>query len=202
MDGVIVSTDRLHYVSWAEICKEWDIPFSEEDNDLLRGVSRMDSVEIILKNSGRLLTQEDKTLFADAKNERYVKLLTKLTKNDLLPGVSNVIKELAKRGIKKAIGSSSKNAATIMKMVGISDWFNAVVDGNMIHNSKPNPEVFVLAAAALGLPAEVCIVVEDAESGISAAKRAGCLAAAVGAARRSDEADFVLERIEDLLKYI
>ncbi len=199
LDGVIVSTDKLHCLAWAETCKEWDIPFSEDINDMLRGVSRMESVDIILKYGNRELSGEEKASFADAKNKRYVDLLSTLTRKDLLPNIPYVIRELRNRKIKLAVGSSSKNATAILDIIGISDWFDAIVDGNCIHNSKPDPEVFILAAEALNVHPRNCIVVEDAESGIIAAKEAGCLAAAVGAAKGFGRADYELDRIEELL---
>jgi beta-phosphoglucomutase len=200
LDGVIVSTDVLHCMAWLNTCNQWGIPFFAKDNDLLRGVSRMDSVDIICRIGKKTLTMEEKERFAKEKNDRYVQLLNNLTKEDVLPGVLELIKELSQHNIMTAIGSSSKNAKRILERIGMEDSFDAIVDGTMITHSKPDPEVFLKAASLLGLKPEECVVVEDAESGIIAAKRAGCMAAAVGAAKESGKADLNLESTKDLIR--
>lgn len=199
LDGVIVSTDVMHCKAWLNTCKQWGIPFSTKDNDLLRGVSRMESVDIICRIGNKTLTREEKERFAKEKNDQYVQLLNQLTKEDVLPGVPELLKELSQHNIMTAIGSSSKNAKRILERIDMEDSFDVIVDGTMITYSKPDPEVFLKAAGLLGLKPEECVVVEDAESGIIAAKRAGCIAAAVGAAKESGRADFNLEDIKDLI---
>lgn len=202
LDGVIVSTDVLHCNAWMETCKDWDIPFSMKDNDLLRGISRMESVNIICRRGNKALTLEEKKRFADEKNKKYIALLGNLTKEDVLPGVNELLLELGKKKIKIAIGSSSKNAKRILEGIGMENTFQVVVDGTMILHSKPNPEVFLKASDLLGLEPEECIVVEDAESGIIAAKEAGCIAVAVGAATECQLADYNLKDIGELIKII
>ncbi len=202
LDGVIVSTDALHCQAWVETSWRWAIPFTPEDNDLLRGVSRMESVEIICRVGNRALSEEEKKRFADEKNRRYGELLESLTPADILPDVLETLEELRLRGRMLAIGSSSRNTQNILRRIGLSTAFDAVADGTMIARSKPDPEVFLLAASLLELPPEQCLVVEDAESGVQAAKAGGCLAAAVGPARDSDLADVKLNRLTELLQIV
>ena len=202
LDGVIVSTDVLHCNAWMETCKEWNIPFSLKDNDLLRGVSRMESVNIICRRGHKILTFEEKARFADEKNNKYIALLGILTKEDVLPGVHELLQELSKQNIRIAIGSSSKNAKGILKHIGMENTFSVVVDGTMIVHSKPYPEVFLKATDLLGLKPEECVVVEDAESGIIAAKASGCITVAVGAATECGLADFNLKNIGELISII
>lgn len=202
LDGVIVSTDALHCQAWVETSRRWAIPFTPEDNDLLRGVSRMESVEIICRVGNRALSEEEKKRFADEKNRRYGELLESLTPADILPDVLETLEELRLRGRMLAIGSSSRNTQNILRRIGLSTAFDAVADGTMIARSKPDPEVFLLAASLLELPPEQCLVVEDAESGVQAAKAGGCLAAAVGPARDSDLADVKLNRLTELLQIV
>lgn len=202
LDGVLVSTDIMHCKAWMDTCKQWDITFSDKNMDLLRGVSRMESVNIICSIGNKILTPEEKEIFASEKNDRYIQLLAKLTKEDILPGVPNILTELILRNIKLAIGSSSKNAKTILERIGLENNFDAIVDGNMLVYSKPDPEVFLKAAALLSLNPEECIVVEDAKSGLIAAKEAGCIAAAVGGVIKSGLADISLNNIGEILNYM
>jgi len=173
LDGVLVSTDELHYQSWQKLADEEGIPFDRTVNDRLRGVSRMVSLEIVLEKADRSYTPAEKAEMAERKNATYRDLLQRLAAGDLLPGVAELLEELRERGVKVAVASSSKNATLIMAQVGLADRFDAVVDGNDIQRSKPDPEVFLLAAERLGLPAGACLVVEDAASGVEAARRAG-----------------------------
>lgn len=200
LDGVIVSTDRYHYLAWKQIADEENIEFSEAINHRLRGVSRMKSLEVILEQAARTYTEQEKEQLADRKNERYKGLLASLTRDDILPGVLVVLASLQRRSVKIAIGSSSKNAPLILDKIGLAGTFEVVADGNGLTNSKPHPEVFLKAAARLGIAPEHCLVVEDAEAGITAALRAGMLAAAVGEARSSVSAHYRLAEIEELLE--
>ncbi|AEI40671.1 beta-phosphoglucomutase [Paenibacillus mucilaginosus] len=182
LDGVIVSTDEYHYRAWKRLCEEEGIPFSREINERLRGVSRMESLDLILKGAAQVYSPEAKEELAARKNRYYVQLLQLLTPADILPGVTALLQELKDRGVGCAIGSSSKNTPFILEKIGLGGFFDAVADGNQIRRSKPDPEVFLLAAEKLGLRAEQCVVVEDAEAGIEAALAAGMKAAAVSAA--------------------
>lgn len=199
LDGVICSTDELHYLAWKEIADRCQIPFDREMNDQLRGVSRMESLERILSRGRGEWTQEQKQRLAEEKNARYRELLGTLSEEDILPGVPETLQALRARGLALAIGSSSKNAVAILERLGLSGWFDAVADGTQIKRSKPDPEVFLLAAEKLGLPAADCLVVEDAQAGIQAAQAGGMDAASVGPAAKQAIGTYQLETIYDLL---
>lgn len=202
LDGVIVSTDNLHYRAWKKIADEEDIFFNETVNTRLRGISRMGSLEIILEYSDKIFTDEEKVSIAERKNRYYVELLKSLTIKDILPGVNSTLTELKKRGIKVAIGSSSKNARNILKAVGLLEEFDAISDGNDITHSKPDPEVFLLASEKLGILPENCTVVEDAVSGIQAATAAGMTGVAIGDARSCRSAMFSIDSLEQLIDIV
>lgn len=180
LDGVIVTTDEYHYKAWKRMADEEGIYFDREINENLRGVSRMESLEIILRKSEKVYSDEEKALLALRKNNYYRTLLDNITSKDILPGVENVLKGLKELGIKAAIGSSSKNAPVILERIGLNNCFDAIADGNGIKNSKPDPEVFLLAANLLDISPKECVVVEDAEAGIEAALAAGMKAVGVG----------------------
>lgn len=182
LDGVLVSTDGAHYQAWKRMADEEGIPFNEADNDRLRGVSRMACVDIILEKSRRTYSPQEKLALAERKNGYYQQLIQRLSPADLLPGAQKTITGLKQQGIKMAIGSSSRNAPVILERIGLADSFDAVADGNQISRSKPDPEVFLLAAAKMQKPPQECLVVEDALSGIDAALAAGMQAFAVGTA--------------------
>lgn len=203
LDGVLVFTDRYHYQAWKSIADEKNIPFDEKINDRLRGVSRMESLEIILENyHGKKLSQEEKEKLAEKKNEIYRKLLQNMTPKDVAEDVRMTLKELRARGYGIALGSSSKNAKFILDRVGLSKAFDAVADGNDIHKSKPDPEVFLKAAQFLKVNPQDCMIVEDAKAGIQAGKAAGMKTAAIGDAVLYDMADFSLKKLSDLLKIL
>jgi beta-phosphoglucomutase len=184
LDGVIVSTDELHYQAWRKLADGLSIPFSREDNERLRGVSRMESLEIVLEKwQGAPFTSDEKLAMAETKNSVYRESLANLTSADILPGVLETLHSLKQHGVRTAIGSSSKNAAAILTAIGLSDHFDAVADGTHISKSKPDPEVFLLAAGLLGAEPAHCLVVEDADAGVEAAVRAGMPVLAVGSAR-------------------
>lgn len=184
LDGVIVSTDEFHYRAWQQLADEEGIPFDRHDNERLRGVSRMESLEIILEKSSRTYSADEKNALADRKNRYYRDLLKHLSPADLLPGVQSVLDQLRARGLKIAIGSSSKNAGPILQAIGLGAAFDVVVDGTHITNSKPDPEVFTLAGRQLGVPPAQCLVVEDANAGVDAGLAAGMPVLAVGSAIR------------------
>lgn len=201
LDGVIVSTDECHYRAWKKTADEEGIYFDRKVNDRLRGVSRMDSLEIVLERAERLYTDEEKVELAERKNNYYKEYIKKLTKDDILSGVNENLAELKAKGIKVAIGSSSKNTPDILKYIGLDNYFDAVSDGNNITKSKPDPEVFLKAADMLGVPYEKCLVVEDADSGIEAGKRAGMYTLAVNNAKGADYslADLSAGKITDYI---
>ncbi len=173
LDGVLVTTDDLHYRGWKQLADEEGIYFDRQINERLRGVSRMESLEILLERSPRTYTPEQKTALAVRKNATYRRLLDTLSPKDLLPGALETVVELRRRGIRTAVASSSKNTPVIMERLGLGPFFDAVADGNDITRSKPDPEVFLLAAQRLGLPPAECLAVEDALAGIEAGRRGG-----------------------------
>jgi len=189
LDGVIVSTDEYHYRAWKRLADEQGIPFERTDNRRLRGVSRMKSLEILLEKADRTYSDEEKQELADRKNGYYRSSLQHLSSDDLLPGAMAVMKELREHGAGLAVASSSRNAPLILQRLDLDDFFDAEADGNDIARSKPDPEVFEVAAKRLDLPPEACVVVEDADAGIEAAKRGGMKALAVGPAAGHAKAD-------------
>jgi beta-phosphoglucomutase len=198
LDGVIVSTDEYHYQAWKSISDQEKIYFDREINERLRGVSRMESLDIILSHSNKSYSENERQLLAQRKNDIYCELLNKLSPNDILPGVINLLLSLKVRDIKIAIGSSSKNTPFILKQIGLTSNFDAIADGNSIKNSKPDPEVFLLAAEILGVPPEECAVIEDAQAGIDAAKAAGMKAVGIGSAANCLNADMKLNDLTNL----
>ena len=201
LDGVIVFTDKFHYQAWKKMADGMGIYFDEEINNRLRGVSRMDSLEIILERyEGKPLTDEEKAALAAQKNETYRELLKTMTPEDVTQEVRDTLAELRRRGIKISLGSSSKNARFILERVNLLDAFDAISDGNNITKSKPDPEVFLKGAEFLDLEPEECAVVEDAYAGIDAAKAGGMTAIAIGDATGYDKADYRLGTFSDLLK--
>lgn len=195
LDGVIVSTDEYHYRAWKKIADEENIYFDREINERLRGVSRMASLEIILEKSKRNYTLEEKIKLSERKNNLYRELLSNLSSNDILNGVMEVLDTFNKNNIKIAIGSSSKNTEFILNRIELYNYFDAISDGTQIKNSKPNPEVFLLAAKKLGVNPENCLVFEDADSGVEAAIAGKMKVVAVGSASKNNKANI---RINDL----
>ena len=200
LDGVIVFTDNLHYKAWKEIADDMNIYFDEEINNRLRGVSRADSLEIILeKYNGVPLSQEKKNELMEKKNNIYIKLINTMTSEDVTDEVRNTLAELRRRGCKLAIGSSSKNARLILEKVKLIDAFDAISDGNNITKSKPDPEVFLKAGEYLEDVFTNCIVVEDAYAGIDAAKAAGMTAIGIGDASVYEKSDYKIKSFSEIL---
>ena len=202
LDGVICSTDQYHYQAWKELAEDIGVPFDQTINNKLRGVSRKDSLDIILQGSNVIYNKEEKEELAEKKNLRYRKLLEAMTPDDLDIEVKHVLAEVKNRGIKIAIGSSSKNAKLILKRLGIESEFDTISDGNNIENAKPDPEIFLKAAEWLGIKPKDCLVVEDAKSGVLAAAAAGMDCAAIGDASKYGLAEYDLESLKDLLDII
>lgn len=199
LDGVIVSTDSLHYRAWKALADEEGIYFDEKINDRLRGVSRMASLEIILERANRTYTDEEKIAMAERKNGIYRELLQVLTPADRLEGVTETLDVLRQKGYKLAIGSSSKNTPVILEKIGYKGYFDAISDGNNISHSKPDPEVFLKAAEFLGEEPKDCYVVEDAEAGIDGALAGGFTAIGVGGAAEYAKTQIRLTKFRDLL---
>ncbi len=198
LDGVICFTDKYHYQAWKKLADSLGIYFDEEINNRLRGVSRMESLEIILERSRKEYTSEEKQQLADRKNEEYVRLLDKMSPRDLSEEVKDTLDVLRSRGYLLAIGSSSKNAKNILKRLGLENYFNAVSDGTNITKSKPDPEVFLKAAEYLHADPAECLVVEDAKAGIDAAAAGGFDSAGLGEAAAYEKTVYVMKNFAAL----
>lgn len=203
LDGVICFTDRFHYQAWKALADRLGIYFDEKINDRLRGVSRMASLDIILERSDKAYTQEEKEAFATEKNDTYRELLKNMSPADLTDEVKDTLVELRNRGYKLSIGSSSKNTKFILGQIGLGNFFDAIADGTDITRSKPGPEVFLISAKKIGIDPADCAVVEDAKSGIEAAKAAGMTALALfGDAKGCGLEDYDLTSFSDLLNIL
>lgn len=199
LDGVLVFTDRYHYQAWKQLADELGIYFDEQINERLRGVSRMESLDIILERwQGSPFSSEQRAAMAERKNRTYRELLAEMTPDDVAPEVRDALAQLRAQGVRLAIGSSSKNTGYILERTALADCFDAVADGNDITRSKPDPEVFLLAAERLSLPAQDCLVIEDALAGIEAAKAGGFAAAGIGSAADCPQIDHRLVSLEQL----
>ena len=198
LDGVLCTTDRFHFQAWQQTAREVDAPFDETVNQRLRGVSRMESLEIILEGSPRTLSPQEKHRLAEEKNDRYRALLSQLTPRDMEDGVRRTLRALRAAGLKLAVGSSSKNAGYILQQLQAEDLFDAVCDGTQITHSKPDPEVFLRAAQLLGLPPKDCLVVEDAPAGLEAAQAGGMDCAVIGDAGMPFPPAYHLNRLDEL----
>ena len=200
LDGVIVFTDQFHYQAWKEMAEEMGIYFDEEINNRLRGVSRMDSLEIILERyQGKELSLEEKQEIVSKKNDSYRKLLGTMTPQNVSSEVRETLSVLRSKGVKIALGSSSKNARYILERVDLMDAFDKISDGNNIIKSKPDPEVFLKAAYFLGLKPQECLVVEDAEAGINAAVAGGMHPVAIGDAINCGKAEYAINSLKELI---
>lgn len=205
LDGVLVDTAKYHYVAWKDIAEELGIDFTEKDNERLKGVSRMDSFNIILEIGGKEMSEEEKLHYTTKKNDVYLSYINKLEKEELFPEVEEFLIDARDKGYKIALGSASKNSSIILERLGITKYFDAIIDGNSVSKTKPDPEVFIKGAEALGLANKECVVFEDSFSGIEAAHNADMLAIGVGTEENLPEADILIDdfigvRIADLLK--
>ena len=191
LDGVLVTTDELHFKAWKKLAEVLGINnFTKADNARQRGVSRMASLEVLLEKSSETYSDSEKNHFAEIKNNYYVKSLENLSEKDVLPGVAELLERLKANGIKTAVGSASKNAILILEKTNLSNYFDAICSGLDTQKSKPDPEVFVIAAEKLGVMPEDCLVIEDSDAGIEAAKNGGMYALAVGEAEHNPRADY------------
>lgn len=199
LDGVLVTTDELHYRAWKQLAEGEGITgFTREDNIRQRGVSRMSSLEVVLEKADRQYSDEEKLALAERKNNIYVASLANLDKSAVLDGAFEFIAFLKEKNIKTAVGSASKNTPLILEKTGLAGLFDAVSCGLDTQKSKPDPEVFLIAADRLGVPYEHCLVIEDSDAGIQAAKAGRMYALAVGAAKENPQADYRADNLEVL----
>lgn len=202
LDGVICSTDKYHYRAWQCIADKIGVEFDKHINHRLRGIGRMESLDIILENHDEEISIAHKLDYATQKNSLYIKMLDNMSPSDLTNDVRKTLDTLRELGFKLAIGSSSKNAKLILEKVGLSDFFDAVSDGTNISRTKPHPEVFLNACGYLEVKPEDCVVVEDAKSGVDAALAGGMDCAGIGNASSYNEATYSLQKLSDILQYL
>ncbi|NGP87031.1 beta-phosphoglucomutase [Fodinibius halophilus] len=198
LDGVIVETAQFHYKSWKRLAHSLDIPFDESHNEALKGVSRSKSLNIILELDDREVSEKEFQRLMDKKNGWYQNYIAELTPDDILDGIPEFLDTLKERGAKLAIGSSSKNAQYILDYLQLTETFDAIIDGTKVKNTKPDPEVFLKGAQAVGEDPEDCVVFEDAESGVEAANRANMLCVGVGSEEILGDADLVIDSFVDM----
>ena len=194
LDGVIVDTAHYHFLAWKRLADELGIRFTVEDNERLKGVSRMQSMEILLGLGNVALSQHDKETLANKKNTWFVDYVERMMPEEIYPGVKALLEQLRKQGIKTGLASSSKNARTVIQRLHIESYFDVVVDGTMVVHSKPDPEIFLLAASKLGVDSKDCVVFEDAEAGVEAALAAGMKCVGVGSPVQLGKAQRVIEK--------
>ena len=199
LDGVLVSTDELHYRAWKALAGRLGVPFDRAKNDRCRGISRMASLDIVLEDAPTAYTQAEREAFAAEKNETYRAMLASLTPADTLEGVMPTLAELRRRGYRLALASVSQNAPLILERTGLDRYLDAVADGNCITRSKPDPEVFLKAAEKLGMACESCAAMDDALAGIEAGRAAGMLTIGFGDSAKNKAGDLNLERFDELL---
>jgi len=207
LDGVIVDTAKYHFLAWRRLANELGFDFTEKENEKLKGVSRMGSLELILQWGGVELDEAAKLELAERKNNWYVNYLQDMSPADILDGVMPFLEDLKKRGIRCGLGSASKNAMTVIEKIGLLDWFEVIIDGTKTTKSKPDPQVFAMGADAMGVPHDQCIVFEDAESGIQAALNGGFYAVGIGKPENLGHAHLVIsnfknQNIDSILKGI
>lgn len=197
LDGVLVSTEHNHFLAWQRCAHSLGIEFTEKENELLKGVSRVDSLKKILELGAKTISNEEFEALLKSKNDFYLESIQELNQSNLLPGVLSLLNRAQVLGILLGVGSSSKNANFILDKLRISSYFEVVIDGNGVTDPKPHPEVFLNGAKALGLAPEACLVFEDAASGIAAAKAGGFTAVGVGNPHIADQADIYLNDLTE-----
>jgi beta-phosphoglucomutase len=197
LDGVLVDTARYHFLAWRSLADRLGFTFTESDNERLKGVSRMASLEILLEIGKIAPTDREKLEYAAEKNTLYLEYIEKMTPEDILPGVREFLNEVKKAGILIGLGSVSKNARSILTKTAVTELFDAIVDGNIITHAKPDPEVFITGAKMLKVPASQCVVFEDAVAGVEAAHRAGMKCVGVGDPKILSEADMIIPGFEN-----
>jgi len=192
LDGVIVDTAKYHYLAWKRLADELGFDLTPQQNERLKGVSRLASLEIVLGIGGISASAEEKECYATRKNQWYVEMLSRMSKDEILPGADRFVESARARGLKTALGSASKNSLMILNALGIVPLFDAVIDGNRVSKAKPDPEVFLKGAEMLGVRPEECVVFEDAAAGIAAARAGGIPCVGIGSPARLGQADIVL----------
>lgn len=197
LDGVIVDTARYHFLAWKRLATELGHDLTEQENERLKGVSRMQSLEIVLDLAGISLNEAHKEMLANKKNAWFVDYVERMLPDEIFPGVKQLIGELKSAGIRVGLASSSKNAKTVIQLLQIQNEFDTVVDGSMITHTKPDPEIFLLTAERLGVAPENCIVFEDAEAGVEAALAAGMKCIGIGSPARLNKAHKVFSKTSD-----
>lgn len=198
LDGVIVDTAKYHFLAWQKLARTIDIEFTKEDNERLKGVSRMACMDIILEIGNKEISEDKKIELATQKNEWYLEYVNNMDKSEILPGSIEMLDKLKELGIKVAIGSASKNAKTILKKVGLLERFDFISDGNVVKKAKPDPEVFTIAADKMGVKYNKCIVFEDSEAGIEAANRVDMLSIGIGSKENLPEADMIYNGLDEV----
>ena len=198
LDGVIVDTAKYHYVAWREIAEELGFVFTEEDNEKLKGVSRIRSLEILLEIGGISLDDESKTLLAQKKNSLYLQYVLKMRPGEVLPGAREFLADCRNNNLGIGLGSASKNATTILNLLQITHLFDAIIDGNKVTKAKPDPEVFLTGARELGALPQNCVVFEDAKAGIEAAIAANMFSVGIGDPVILEKANFVTSGLKNL----
>lgn len=201
LDGVIVDTAKYHYLAWRNLANALGFDFTEEQNELLKGVSRVKSLEILLSIGKAELSEEKKQTLLLQKNKEYLEYVDKMTSEEILPGVNDLLNFLEINDIKYALGSASKNAPLILEKVGLLNRFAAIVDGNDVSKAKPDPEVFLIGAKKLNMKPENCVVVEDAIAGVQAANAAKMISIGIGDANVLHEADYVFKDMTAITPY-
>ena len=198
LDGVIVDTAVYHYKAWKRLANELGFDFTEHQNEQLKGVSRMASLNLILQWGGLTKTEAEKEELATRKNNWYVEMINKMTPAEVLPGAKEFVELCSKAGIKTALGSASKNSTTILDKVGIDHLFDVVIDGNKVSKPKPDPEVFLKGAEGLGVAPANCVVFEDAIAGIEAAINGGMHSVGIGSPQVLGKAEMVVSGLDKM----
>ncbi len=198
MDGVLVSTEKYHFLAWKRLAETLGFTIDEDFNENLKGVSRAVCIDLIAKHGNLDLSQDEKNELAAKKNEWFLEYVAEISPKDVLPGVLDFLQELKQKNIKIAVGSASKNAPLLLEKMGIKQMFDAVIDGNIIEKAKPNPEVFLRGAKAVNVVPENCVVFEDAQSGVQAAKSGGMFCVGVGSEEILLQADFCINSFEEM----
>lgn len=198
LDGVVVDTAKYHFLAWKRLADDLGIAFSEIDNEHLKGVSRMASLDKILKIGGRKTGRPEKEILAALKNKWYVEYISRMTPDEILPGTLEFINELRGKKIKVALGSASRNTPLILERVNLMNVFDAVADGNSVHKAKPDPEVFLKAAGMIGIETGRCVVFEDASAGVEAALNAGMICVGIGEKKILKDAHMVINGLYEM----
>ncbi len=198
LDGVIVDTAKYHYIAWKELANEMGFDFTLDDNERLKGVSRMTSLDILLSIGNVVKSEEEKLDLATKKNENYLSYILKMGPEEILPGTKEFLESLNKEGIKIALGSASKNAMTILERLELTSYFEAIIDGTKVSKAKPDPEVFLKGAEALNVSPSECVVFEDAEAGIEAAIAGGMKCVGIGSPEILNKANFVVDGLHKM----